>query len=701
LSLTAGAALAAPGDADTSFGNLVATPGTYAFSFAGGGDNAEGIAVESDGRIVVAANFGGTASVDASVLRLTEVGVQETRRDLGLGLISLTSVAVHPDGRIFYAGYTKGSSVDFVVGRIDPSTFAKIGEVITPISTVTSNGQPDDRAYAMVIQPDGKIVVVGETAQPSNSGTYTDIAVVRYNSAGDLDQSFGDFGKKTVHIGGSSASSIGYGVALQADGKIVIAGTTHNGNDLDFAVVRLTTTGALDTSFDGDGIQTTNVGPCSNCQPDDVARGVAVQADGKIVLAGYADIGVVDSDNPNNNTIDTRFALVRFNANGSLDTAGFGTNGKLLDKVSGIVAVPGTSIGPQDRAFGLAIQNDGMIVVVGESRQTDQAYDRALVRYQSNGQFDAGFGPAGTGKVVADRPSGFSFSDENSGRALALQSDGKILTTGVGAFTFVNRWEGTPVISAAANPRDFDADGLSDILWQNTATGQRYAWFMDGLTRKGGAFNIATVPTDWSMAGTGDFDADGQADILWQNTVTGQRNVWYMNGAVRKGGAVNFARLSTDWHLAGTADFDADGQPDILWENNVTGQRYVWLMNGVTRKGGAIALGTVPTAWKIAGTGDFDADGKPDILWQNTVTGQRSIWPMDGVARKGATVSLGTFPTVWQIAGVGDYDGDGQPDILWQNTSNGARLAWLMNGTTRKGGAITFANIDPLWSIVR
>jgi hypothetical protein len=254
---------------------------------------------------------------------------------------------------------------------------------------------------------------------------------------------------------------------------------------------------------------------------------------------------------------------------------------------------------------------------------------------------------------------------------------------------------------STANPRDFDADGLSDILWQNTATGQRYVWFMNGLTRKGGAFNVATVPTDWSMVGTGDFDADGQPDILWENTVTGQRNIWYMNGAVRKGGAVNFARLSTDWHLAGTDDFDADGQPDILWENNVTGQRYVWLMNGVTRKGGAIALGTVPPEWKIAGTGDFDGDGKPDILWQNGNTGQRSVWPMDGVVRKGATVSLGTFNTAWQIAGVGDYDGDGQPDILWQNTTDGTRLAWLMNGLTRKGGAIPFANIDTDWSIVR
>jgi hypothetical protein len=99
------------------------------------------------------------------------------------------------------------------------------------------------------------------------------------------------------------------------------------------------------------------------------------------------------------------------------------------------------------------------------------------------------------------------------------------------------------------NSRDFDADGLSDILWQNAATGQRYVWFMNGLTRKGSAVNIATVLTDWSMAGTGDFDADGKPDILWQNTVNGARLAWLMNGTTRKGGAITFANIDPLWSI--------------------------------------------------------------------------------------------------------------------------------------------------------
>ncbi len=87
------------------------------------------------------------------------------------------------------------------------------------------------------------------------------------------------------------------------------------------------------------------------------------------------------------------------------------------------------------------------------------------------------------------------------------------------------------------------------------------------------------MPPEWHIAGTGDFNGDGQTDLLWENTVTGQRYMWLMNGTSYAGGA-DLGTLPPDWRIAGTGDFNADGQTDILWEDTATGDRGIWLMNG-------------------------------------------------------------------------------------------------------------------------
>ena len=136
------------------------------------------------------------------------------------------------------------------------------------------------------------------------------------------------------------------------------------------------------------------------------------------------------------------------------------------------------------------------------------------------------------------------------------------------------------------------------------------------------------VATSWSIAGSGDFNSDGKPDILWQNTSTGQRVIWLMNGATFQS-FVSFATLATSWSIAGSGDFNGDGKADILWQNTSTGQRVIWLMNGTTFQS-FVSFATVDTSWSIAGSGDFNGDGKADILWQNNSTGQRVIWLMNG-----------------------------------------------------------------------
>ncbi|MFN2513497.1 MAG: hypothetical protein ABR568_19015 [Pyrinomonadaceae bacterium] len=264
--------------------------------------------------------------------------------------------------------FALSTSISAAPGDLDP-TFGSGGIVIT------SGSDPNhlNTVWAMAIQADGKIVVVGD----GTLGSFAwDFAVVRYNPDGSLDSSFGGTGITTQLTAGYEGAS---SVAIQADGKIVVAGNRY--------VVRYNPNGSLDTSFNGSGIVIT---------PGVGALAMAIQADGKIVVAGS---GVSGS------TSD--FALVRYNADGSLDTTLNGT---------GKVITPGGS------ANSVAIQSDGKIIAAGSNYDgSNSAF--TLVRYNADGTLDTSFN--GTGKVIT--------SVSNSGgdaRDLAIQTDGKIVVAG-------------------------------------------------------------------------------------------------------------------------------------------------------------------------------------------------------------------------------------------------------------------------------
>jgi len=253
---------------------------------------------------------------------------------------------------------------------------------------------------------------------------------------------------------------------------------------------------------------------------------------------------------------------------------------------------------------------------------------------------------------------------------------------------------GTPAQSVVVNPHDFNADSQTDLLWQNTVTGQRYIWFMNDATAFDAA-DLGIVDPAWSIVTAADFSADGKPDLLWQNTVTGQRYIWFMDGATYTG-AASLGIIDPAWSIVTAADFNADGKPDLLWQNTTTGQRYIWFMDGATAFDAA-DLGVVDPAWSIAAAADFNADGKPDLLWQNTATGERVIWFMNGTTGIGAA-SLGIIDPAWSIATAADFNADGKPDILWQNTVTGERYLWFMNGATYTG-ATSLGIVDPAWSI--
>ena len=249
------------------------------------------------------------------------------------------------------------------------------------------------------------------------------------------------------------------------------------------------------------------------------------------------------------------------------------------------------------------------------------------------------------------------------------------------------------VAAAVIVPADFNLDGHADLLWQNTTTGERTLWLMNGTSRTS-VVSLGIVGTDWSIAGAGDLNADGNPDILWQNLATGERTLWFMNGPARAS-AVSLGVVGLDWSIAGAGDFNGDGHVDLLWQNTTTGERTVWLMNGATQIG-SMSLGVVSVDWSIVGVGDFDSDGHPDLLWQNRATGEQCIGLMNGAVQT-SSVSLGVN-SGWAIAGSGDYNGDRHPDIIWQNKTTGERTVWFMNGTTRIGGT-SLGTVSTDWSI--
>jgi hypothetical protein len=100
---------------------------------------------------------------------------------------------------------------------------------------------------------------------------------------------------------------------------------------------------------------------------------------------------------------------------------------------------------------------------------------------------------------------------------------------------------------SGVNRSDFNGDGKADILWQNSATGQRIIWLMNGTTHQS-TVSLGTVPTQWSIVGSSDFNGDGKADILWQNSATGQRIIWLMNGTAHQS-TVSLGTVGTSWSI--------------------------------------------------------------------------------------------------------------------------------------------------------
>jgi uncharacterized delta-60 repeat protein len=278
---------------------------------------------------------------------------------------------------------------------LGPTTFAQDGSLDNSFggdgmatSAVQYPNSPDESAAAL--RPDGKVVVVGTLTNAS----YFAFGAVGFNADGSLDTDFGTNGRVVTNVGSSNAYV--YAVAVQLDGKIIMAGGAFDGNNGLFALSRYNSDGTLDTSFDEDGKVTTPFDPVG------VARiqTLALQSDGKILAGGFSEAN-----------LDMAFAMARFNPDGTLDTE-FGLDGKLTTDFSTGYEIVNS----------IAVQPDGKIVALGQVRNSS-TYDIALARYNTDGTPDDSFGT--DGKLTTDVAQNSDFGD-----SVALQADGKIVVAG-------------------------------------------------------------------------------------------------------------------------------------------------------------------------------------------------------------------------------------------------------------------------------
>ena len=365
-------------------------------------------------------------------------------------------------------------------GQLDRSFSYRGRIILTDVGEGTFEG-----AYAVAVQPDGKIVAVGVSTPAV--GPSADFALVRYESTGRIDRRFGDNGRVRTDLTGTGSTDEAFAVAIDSIGRIVVGGYSSSNVGFDFAVARYNPDGTPDITFNSTGKVLTNFGG------SDTAAAVAIDSNDKVVVAGSSNA---------DGTYD--FAVVRYNVDGTLDTTFNGTGGVLTDV--------GTASG--DFATAAVIQADGKIVVGGLSDAGGIPYDFSLVRYNPNGTIDLTINT--TGKVLTDFTGSGSF---DTLQALAVQSDGKIVAAGaslangsssfaVGRYTTTGTLDGTFNMTGKVLTTFASGNATAQaVVIQSDGRIVAAGWFDDG-NREGPDFALARYNTDGTSDGT--FNSTGK-----------------------------------------------------------------------------------------------------------------------------------------------------------------------------------------------
>ncbi|MEM8493868.1 MAG: RHS repeat-associated core domain-containing protein [Planctomycetota bacterium] len=450
----------------------------------GGDDSAESVAIQSDGKIVV----GGTSDGDFALARYNTDGTLDTTFgtsgttvvDIG-NTDTLGDIAILSSGKILAVGGTDdGTDTDIAL-----AVFNSDGSLYTSWASGgirVSDYGGDEFATSVAVQSDGKIVV---------AGTMNDDWVgARYNTNGTLDTTFSSNGWASFDPSGGGVDIV-QTVAIDGSGKIVVGGSIGSTSD-SFAIGRLTSAGAWDTSFSGNGWVTTSfVGAFLGGA---MSYDLALQSDGKIVAVGYSPVQGGPASL-------LQMTVVRYTTAGGLDTT-FGEAGKLA--ITGYSRFSSDSV-----ATSVKLQSDGKIVVGGFTGDSTSSDNFALARLETDGTLDRSFGPgSGGGLVTAD------FGGEDQAWDIALLSDGRVVTVGhtdVGtdsdfALTVHHAEDPATRRLYAQHDANFNVTAIADAAGSVV---ERYLYDAYGLR--------TVLDADWTA------DLDGATDYAWYHSHQGGR----------------------------------------------------------------------------------------------------------------------------------------------------------------------------------
>ena len=428
------------------------------------------VAIQPDGKILMAGNSGAINTNYTTVIleRLNADGTLDagfaTEGRLILDLshpslpgarTSIGGIAIQPDGKIIVATTTSGDSPIFIdslqtnnysdiaVARLNAdgsfdATFNSTGKAFLDFSKLVrnpnnTNNTGSETCSGVALRPNGKIVLGGSIFNNKNTSPQyatgdDDALIVQLNANGTLDASFNADGVQFFAKAGTNEDATD--IKLQSDGKMVWSGITYAGTTpYDVLVLRTTLAGALDKTFASKGYVQTDIGG----NKSDVPYSSAIQADGKILISGYQTITVSSPDS-------TTGFLLRYQSNGSLD-ATFGNGGKIMIAKAGEI----------NDGRGVAVQSDGKIIQVGYNyrsvsnyKQFEGIYNYRVSRYNTNGKPDSSFGSFGTTLIDLGEwfpATNFGTDPSPTARydnayACAIQPDGKIVVTGKSSLTY-------------------------------------------------------------------------------------------------------------------------------------------------------------------------------------------------------------------------------------------------------------------------
>ena len=595
ISLDGSTALAADGDLDTNFqGN-----GMRVQNRTQGTDYLRALAVRADGSFVVGGSDDNNQS-SAQALRMANMSFGAAGTSDGTftnpndrlfwspKTDTIHEILLLSDGRYAFVGHAgtsttgSGGNYDCVAvmrksnGALDTS-FAGNGKKF-----VKFHDSNNDKCEAGALQSDNKILVGGWVQDGGSAGW--EIALARLNTDGSLDTSFASGGKIIEDLPGTTGSNI-TAIEVQADGKIVVAGTS----DQDFFVIRYTSTGTRDTTFSSDGIHTFDLGSSSS----DVLKGMKIQSDGKIVVVGYG---------------SGNWGVARLTPTGDMDTTFGGGDGITITDFGG----------GNDEAQDLAIASDGKILVGGHTNASGT--DFAVARYTQAGLLDTSF--SSDGKATAD----FGSGKTDKAYAIGIAGDGNVLLAGssknggdedwayakfLSSTTVENPPSGFQVVNGPVD--DDELQGLPAEVVKTTPLCAGGEWTFDHDTP-----GIATrqyVIQDSALASSGlgvgeyikDNFHDGTSTMPTHNLLWVASNIDHDGNTAESSqyfGAfkiVGWVGNQTTLDVANAADpitFKLFSDGNFKWKKNATPE--TWVDSNVDYDGaGASPTGVVPTGWSV------------------------------------------------------------------------------------------------------